>query len=112
MDRKAKWIVGGVLALAVVGGGASVAIATIRDHDEPLTGSTLDDATTAALAHTGGGTVVETEVGDGGSAYGVEVRLDDGSVVEVELDADFQVIASEKDDDGANDSEGDSEGEG
>ena len=109
MDRKRKLIVSGVLALAIVGG-AGVAIATTADSDEPLTGSTLDEATTAAFAHTGGGTVVDTEVGDGGSAYEVEVRLDDGSVVEVELDANFHVIGQESDDDGANDSERDGEG--
>jgi uncharacterized membrane protein YkoI len=110
MDRKRKLIVGGVLAFAIVGGGASVAIATIADSDEPLTGSTLDEATTAALAHTGGGSVVDTEVGDDGSAYGVEVRLDDGSVVELELDTNFHVIGQENDDDGANDSEREGEG--
>ena len=110
MDRKTKWIAGGALSLAVVGGGAGVAIATIRDGDQPLTGSTLDEATTAALAHTGGGAVIDTEIGDGGSAYGVEVRLDDGSVVEVELDASFQVIGQENDDDGANGGDGESDG--
>jgi uncharacterized membrane protein YkoI len=106
MNRKTKWIVGGAVALAVVGGGAGAAIATGGDDDKPLTGSALDQATAAALAHTGGGTVIETEVGDGGSAYGVEVRLPDGSVVEVALNADFQVVGQESDDDGPNDPEG------
>jgi uncharacterized membrane protein YkoI len=106
MNRKTKWIAGGAVALAVVGGGAGVAIATGGDDDKPLTGSALDQATAAALAHTGGGTVIETEVGDGGSAYGVEVRLPDGSVVEVALNADFQVVGQESDDDGPNDPEG------
>lgn len=52
---------------------------------------------------TGGGTVTETEVGDDGSAYEVEIRRADGSQVEVQLDADFTVIASERDDDGPGD---------
>lgn len=43
--------------------------------------------------------MVETEIGDDGSAYGVEIRLDDGRVVEVNLTADFQIIGSEGDDD-------------
>ena len=69
--------------------------------DAPLTGSSLDRATAAALAHTGGGEVIETEVGDDGAAYGVEIRLPDGSVVEVNLDASFHVIGQATDDDGA-----------
>lgn len=95
MDRRTKWIAGGALALAVVGGGTGVAIATgAGDTDRPLTGSTLDRARAAALRFTGGGTVTETEAGDDGAAYGVEVRLDDGRVVEVRLDASFQVLGS------------------
>ena len=101
MDARKRWIVGGTLALVVVGGTTGFAIAHAGDDDRPLTGSALDRASTAALAYTGGGTVIESEVGDDGAAYGVEVRLDDGSVVEVSLDADFQVIGHAADDDGA-----------
>jgi hypothetical protein len=107
MDRRTKWIAGGALAVALVGGGAGVAIATgAGDTDRPLTGSTLDRARAAALESTGGGTVTETEVGDDGAAYGVEVRMDDGRVVEVRLDANFQVIGHEADDDGSDDQDG------
>jgi len=101
MDRRTKWVVGGVLGLAVIGGGTGVGIAASGDNDQPLTGSALDKAVAAALAETGGGTVVETEAGDDGAAYGVEVRLDDGRVVEVNLDQDFQVIGQQNDDDGS-----------
>jgi hypothetical protein len=45
--------------------------------------------------------VTETEAGDDGAAYGVEVRLDDGRVVEVSLGADYQVLGHEADDDGS-----------
>jgi hypothetical protein len=99
MERK-RWIAGGALVLAVIGGTTGFAIANSGD-DQPLTGSALDKVTAAALAHTGGGTVIETEVGDDGAAYGVEIRLDDGSVVEVALDRSFHVIGSASDDDGA-----------
>lgn len=68
-----------------------------RDSDAPLTGSDLERATASALQHTGGGTVVDSEVGDDGAAYGIEVRQPDGAVVEVNLDADFTVIGSEGD---------------
>jgi hypothetical protein len=101
MERKTKLIVGGALALAVVGGGAGVAIGAAGGDDRPLSGSALEQATAAALEATGGGTVIETEVGDGGASYGVEVRLEDGRVVEVNLDQDFNVIGREADDDGA-----------
>ena len=105
MDRRKKLIVGAIVALAVIGGGTGIAIATGLGDDEPLTGSTLEQATAAALEHTGGGTVIESEAGDGGAAYGVEIRLDDGSVVEVALDENFNVIGQESDDDGANENE-------
>lgn len=107
MDRRTKWIAGGAIALVVIGGGTGIAIATgAADDDEPLTGSALEQATAAALEHTGGGTVIETEAGDDGAAYGVEIRLEDGRVVEVNLDQDFNVIGDEADDDGAGDEEG------
>jgi hypothetical protein len=104
--RKLWALVIAVLVLAGVGGGAGVVIAQSGDDDQPLTGDALDKATEAALQHTGGGTVVETEMGDDGAAYGVEVRLDDGSVVEVNLDERFNVIGQAADDDGANDQDG------
>ena len=85
------------------GAGAGITVAQGGgDDDQPITGSALDECTAAALAHTGGGTVTETEVGDGSAAYGVEIRLADGSEVEVNLDADCVVIGQEADDDGPN----------
>jgi len=106
---KRLYLVGGlvaVLALAVIGAGAGIAVATGGDDDQPIAGTALDKATAAALEHTGGGTVTETEVGDDGAAYGVEVRLDDGNQVEVNLDENFNVIGQEADDDGPNDQDG------
>ena len=51
-------------------------------------------------------------MGDDGAAYSVEVRLDDGQQVEVNLDSDFNVIGSEPDDDGAGDEDPALRGEG
>jgi hypothetical protein len=105
MAKRKLWIIAGSIALVgAIGGGAALASGAF-DEDPPLTGSDYDRATQAALEHTGGGTVIETEAGDDGAAYGVEVRLDDGSVVEVNLDENFNVIGSEADDDGAGDRE-------
>lgn len=102
MQRRTTWITTGALAVVVIGAGTGMGLAAAGDDDEPLTGSTLDSAVDAALAETGGGTVTETEIGDDGAAYSVEVRLDDGRQVEVNLDEDFDVIGQETDDDGPN----------
>lgn len=106
MNHKTRWIVMGTAALVVVAAGAGVAIASAQDDDQALTGASLKKATEAALAYTDGGTVIETEVGDDGAAYGVEVRLDNGDVVEVALSADFVVISQEVDDDGSEEADG------
>ena len=71
--------------------------------DTPITGSALDQASAAALEHTGEGRVTETEVGDEESYYEVEVTLDDGSQVDVQLDEQFNVVGGEADDDGSED---------
>ena len=97
LNRRAKWIAGGALALAVIGGGSGVAVATGAD-DKPLSGRVLERATAAALEHTGGGQVTETEVGDDGAAFGVEVRLSNGKQVEVNLTESFEVSGQETDD--------------
>jgi uncharacterized membrane protein YkoI len=105
MTRRLALILAVVVAAAAIAGGIAIAAGT-GDDDKPLTGSTLEKATAAALAHTGGGTVVETEVGDDGAAYGVEVKLSDGRVVEVSLDESFHVVGTERDDDTAGEEDG------
>ena len=97
MQRRTRWIAAAGLAVAVAGGLA--AASADGDSDSELTGSTRDRAVQAALAATGGGTVLETEAGDDGAAYGVEIRLADGRQVEVNLDQSFKVINQESDED-------------
>ncbi|MEO7295535.1 MAG: hypothetical protein ABIZ57_05290 [Candidatus Limnocylindria bacterium] len=109
MNKRTRWLVGGALALSLVGAGVGIGLAETTpetnepaegtDSDQPLTGTDREKAEAAALASVGGGTVTETEVGDDGAAYGVEIRRDDGSQVEVNLDESFTVIGSEADDD-------------
>jgi hypothetical protein len=104
---KRKLIVITATLLALGGLSAGIALAAGAGGDEaPLTGSALERATAAALEYTGGGEVVETETGDDGAAYGVEVRLAEGRVVEVNLDEQFRVMSAESDDDGAGEDEG------
>lgn len=99
---------GGIAAIAIVGAGGSVAMATGGDdNEEPITGEALQKVSAAALAHTGGGRVTDTEVGDEDSYYEVEVTLPNGQEVDVQLDKDFNVVSSETEgadeDEGAND---------
>ena len=100
-----RWIAVGMIAAVTVAVGTGLAVARSGD-DRTLVGSDLDRATAAALAHTGGGTVGESEIGDDGAAYGVEILLDDGSVVEVALDSRFRVIGDEADDDAPGETDG------
>ena len=107
VGKRKVWIIAGVaLTLAIVGGGAGAVVATGGDSDQPITGQALDRASKAALDHTGGGRVTETEVGDEDSYYEVEVTLDDGSQVDVQLDEGFNVVGQEADNDGAGDQDG------
>ncbi len=93
-----------VAVLVVTAGAVSAGIAIAGSGDEqPLRGSTLDRATAVALKHAGGGKVTETETGDDGAAYSVEIRRADGTQIEVNMDSSFKVIGQEADDDGPND---------
>lgn len=107
MNRKTGLIIGaGAIAVAALTG-TGIAIAggdSGTDNEAPITGTDLDQASAAALEYTGEGTVTETEVGDEESTYEVEVTLDDGSQVDVQLDAQFNVVSSEND--GAGEDEG------
>ena len=68
---------------------------TPRTPPSPAPPSTK--ASAAALDHTGGGQVTGTEVGDEESYYEVEVTLDDGTQVDVQLDESFAVVSDETD---------------
>jgi hypothetical protein len=94
-------VVGGIVAVlgaagagvAAAGGGSD----STEGPDVPISGAALQRASEAALAETGGGRVTGTEVGDEESYYEVEVTLDDGSQVDVQLDEDFGVVGRETD---------------
>ena len=127
MRKRTMWITGAASA-AVVLGGASIAVGATEqardlpslspddltttigklalgdDSDGPaLTDADRARATKAALAKVGQGSVTEVERDDdSGAAYEVEVRLNDGTQVDVALGADFQVVgqsAAEHDED-------------
>ena len=109
MAVRNKVLIGAAAAAALVAaGGVTYAVASNDDDgtDMPITGDALTKASEAALAATGEGRVTETEVDDEESYYEVEVTLDDGSQVDVQLDRGFAVVSTEHDradDEGAED---------
>ena len=99
-----------IVALAL--GGAAIAGAAGGGDDDKtdkaITGQALERASTAALDHTGGGKVTETEAGDEEGAYEVEVTRANGSQVDVHLDKGFNVLSQAGDNDqGGEDDSGD-----
>lgn len=97
--RTTIMIIAGVVAVAGLAVAGTVAAGQFGgdDSEPPITGEALERATTAALEHTGGGRVTDTEVGDEDSYYEVEVTLDSGAQVDVQLDEDFRVVGAADD---------------
>ena len=108
MERRKK--ITAAIAAGLVAGAVGVGVATAGGGDDDatersITGDALEKASQAALEHTGEGRVSETEVGDEESYYEVEVTLNDGSQVDVQLDRDFNVVGSEGDDESEDEGE-------
>ena len=106
MQRRTKLIATGLAVAGFLAAGTSVAIASGSGDDAtdtPIQGADLDRASAAALEHTGGGTVSGTEVEDEESYYEVEVTLEDGTQVDVQLDESFAVVGADTDDGEADD---------
>jgi uncharacterized membrane protein YkoI len=99
MQIRIKHLIAGiavVAALVLTGGGIAFAT-TGQDKgaegpDVSISGPALTKATAAALAATGEGRVTDTEVGDEESYYEVEVTLDNGSEVDVQLDEALRLV--------------------
>lgn len=101
MNRRTRIAVvaAAVVGVAAAGTGAAVASGSSDDDgtETAITGQELERASDAALEHTGGGEVTDTEKGDEESLYEVEVTLDDGREVDVQLDENFDVVSTEDD---------------
>lgn len=104
MNRSKKLAVAAVATVALAGGGTTYAFASTGNASDPtsddvaLTGSTLRQATQAALDATGGGTLLEaTEGNEGNVAYELDITTNDGKTVEVQLDKAFHVTHQETD---------------
>ena len=96
--KRAALIASAVAALGLVGAGAAIGSSDDDASDQPIPAGARDKAEAAALSETGEGTVTETEVGDEESYYEVEVTLDDGTQVDVQLDKRFVVVGTEGED--------------
>jgi hypothetical protein len=105
MTRKLKGIIaaGAALVALALGGAALAGASSSGDSEKAISGNALDQASAAALAHTGGGKVTDTEVGDEEGYYEVEVTRADGSQVDVHLNQDFKVLSQVSDEDHAGD---------
>jgi hypothetical protein len=101
MKRRTKILIAGVAAVVIALAGVGIAAGGGLEDDDatdtPITGAELEQATDAALEFLGEGTVTETEVNDEESKYEVEVTLDNGDQVDVQLDEEFNVVGSETD---------------
>jgi len=93
MHKKTALIFGAATLALVLGGVGVAAAVNANDDDGRLTGTTLERASNAALAEVGTGTVTSAEnTNDDGAAYALEIRLDNGDEVDVELNDSFDVI--------------------
>jgi len=106
LNKRTKIGIAAGAAVVLAGGVAGAAVAGSGDDDEterPIPAADLEQASDAALAETGGGKVTGTEVDDEESKYEVEVTLDDGTQVDVQLDEDFNVVGTEDEGSGEDD---------
>ena len=86
-----------VVTAGAIGGAAALSSADDDATERPIPASQLEQAEQAALDQTGGGTVTGTEVDDEESRYEVEVTLEDGTQLDVQLDENFEVVGTERD---------------
>ena len=99
--RRKRIILPTIAAIAVLGVGGTVWTAAASND---VQGSERDRVGSAAVEAAGGGTAVDVETSDDrGEAYEVEVRMDDGTEVDVTLDQDLNVVSQEADDRDDND---------
>jgi hypothetical protein len=110
-------VAGGTVAAFAVAGGDDGADGA-GDSSTAITGTELEQATAAAVAAAGPGTVTESEAGGDEAAYEIELQLDAGGSVDVRLDEHFNVVGVSPNNESANDTtqqseppQGDGDGE-
>jgi uncharacterized membrane protein YkoI len=96
VSKRALWI-GGAVAGVIALGGAGIAIADeLNDGSDALDDATRDRVAAAATGYTNGGELIDAERDDDGG-YDAEVRLENGTEVDVRLDDDYDVVSSDSD---------------
>lgn len=96
--RSKRVILPTIAAVAVLGIGGAVLASSASAAN--LDGGERDRVSTAATQAVGGGKVIDAESSDDtGEAYEVEVRLKDGTEVDVTLDEKLDVVSKDYDDD-------------
>ena len=99
MKHRKRLIVGGIVLFAAAAGtGVGVAVAGGDDGDAAATGPGADKARAAALALLPGGTANSVERdSENGATWEVEVTRADGGTVDVRLDAAYDLVVVEGD---------------
>jgi uncharacterized membrane protein YkoI len=105
MKRSTKIAAAATVALGgIAAAGLAVANAASGDDgpeddggETAITGEAMQRASAAALAHAGGGRVTGSEIDDEESKYEIEVTLQNGDQVDVQLDENFNVVGAEND---------------
>jgi hypothetical protein len=88
------------LGIALLIAGGAIAYAEGNDDEGHVTGPGAEHAKAAALDATGGGTANAVErdgEGGRGAVWEVEVTRKDGSIVDVRLDAEYQLVTIDRD---------------
>jgi hypothetical protein len=108
MTKRRRYLILGVVALAISAGGAAVALATGDDEDATVTGPGAHRAQAAALRLTGGGAANAVERdSENGATWEVEVTKPDGQTVDVRLDESYHLVTVEGDSEDAVEGTGD-----
>jgi uncharacterized membrane protein YkoI len=91
--KKKTVIIASAAGLILALGAAGITYAVTAPRGDTLTGETLERASNAALAEVGPGIVTSAERSDdGGPAFDLSVRRDNGDEVDVELNESFDVV--------------------
>lgn len=98
MNRKQRTITATAISAAILGAGASAAVAGNDDGDNAVTGSQARQATHAALRFTHGGKANSVERdSENGATWEVEVTRTDHTTVDVRLDENYKLVVIEQD---------------
>ena len=104
IKNRTKLAIATAVVAVAAGGGAYAWAGAGDDGDENYTGPGANQARQAAIAHLGGGTANAVERDDEDAAWEVEVTKD-GNTVDVHLDANYNVVDTEGDNETENENE-------